>query len=469
MPESVNKHNNKFLYQKLVERIKNQILSGELKKNDRLPPKRKKAKELKSSINTVSNAYEQLIMEGYIYSVERSGYYVEDIPELLKEKKIDVNWNEILKEPNHIYDRSQYSLSHMNTNIDNFPYAEWRKCENIAFQNHKLELSRITDKQGLLSVRNSIARLIESHRSVFCEPEQIILGVGSQALIEEVLDLLNINTEIHLGVEDPGYTRLYNQLKHIGINLNPIKLDNKGISVDNLKKTNTNVVFVTPSHQFPTGIIMPVSRRTELLNWAAEEDNRYIIEDDYDSEFKYKTNYVPSLHNLDKNENVIYLGSFSKPLLPSLRVSYMVLPKKLVVPFRERYGHLIPENNTLVTLTLKYFIDQGYFNRHIKRMTHYYQDIRTTLISELKRKFKTNIDIHDSLAGLHFVADFKTSKTYSQVEMNSKRENIELYTLRRFMINDIKKEGILTIIIGFGTIQKDKIKHIVDKLYEIIM
>lgn len=422
---------------------------------------------MKTSINTITSAYEQLIAEGYIYAIERSGYFVEDIPELLTEIKTNPEWNKVLKESNQTIE-FKYSLSHMDTNIELFPYDQWKKHEHYAFKKHKWELSRITERQGLLTVRQTIVNLVRKYRDVICQPEQIVFGVGTQSLIEQVLNTLKDDNSIILGVENPGYTRLYSQLKHLGIELNPIELDEKGISISKLESSSVNIAFVTPSHQFPTGIIMPVSRRTELLNWAAKDIHRYIIEDDYDSEFKYKTDYIPSLQNLDQNESIIYIGSFSKSLLPSLRISYMVLPKNLVIPYREKYGHLIPENNTLSLLTLKYFIESGDFDRHIKRMTNYYNEIRKELIKEIKSTFKSLVIINDTLAGLHFTVTFKTDKTYEQVERAALQERFELYTMRRFVLNTSFNHENITIIIGFGTIKKEKIKSIVDKLYKII-
>lgn len=461
-------HNETFLYKALYNEIKDLILSQKIQKHEKLPSKRQLATQLKTSVNTVTATYEQLIAEGYIYAIERSGYFVEDIPKLLREAKINPEWNEILAEPkNHV--QYKYSLSHMDTNIELFPYNEWRKNEQYAFKNHKWELSRIMERQGLLTVRRTIAQLISKYRDVTCEPEQIVLGVGTQSLVEQLLNILKDIDPISLGVEDPGYTRLYNQLDHLGIELNPITLDEKGISIEDLNKTESNIVFVTPSHQFPTGIIMPVSRRTELLNWAAKGFNRYIIEDDYDSEFKYKTDHIPSLHNLDRNDTVVYIGSFSKSLLPSLRISYMVLPKNLVIPYRKKYGHLIPENNTLSLLTLKYFIESGNYDRHIRRMTNYYDDIRSELISEIKKAFKSNVHMYDTLAGLHFTARFTTEKSYEDIEKDAKLNEIELYTIRRFMINTFKQERDITIIVGFGTVKKENIKRIVQLLYKTMM
>ncbi len=464
----IDKHDEqKFLYEQVYEKLKQAILSRKITEHKRLPAKRQLANELNISLNTVTYAYEQLIAEGYIYAVERSGYYVEEIPILFQEDNIVDKLDESLREIKEDRETYLYSLSHMSSNAALFPFSEWRKCEQSAFHHHAWELSRITHQQGVYSVRKSIAEMIRLSREVVCEPEQIILGVGTQPLIEQLLHLLREDKPITLAVENPGYTRFYNQLNHLDINIRPVSLNQKGLSIQELESVKANIAFVTPSHQFPTGIIMPVSRRIELLNWAIKEKNRYIIEDDYDSEFKYETDYIPSLHSLDENESVIYMGSFSKCLLTSLRISYMVLPNDLLKKYKERYNHLIPANNTLTLLTLMYFIETGAYTRHIKRMTNYYAKVRSKLINNLNEKFGTKISIVDIPAGLHFIAHFKTEKSYEEIERLARVKRIEIYTLKRFMVFPLAEPRHMTIIIGFA-ILNNHIEETVDKLYEVI-
>src|SRR5690625_3638013 len=273
-----------------------------------------------------------------------------------------------------------------------------------------------------------------------------------------------------LAVENPGYSRVYALLKRLNLDVHPINLDDEGIDVVQIEKSKANFAYVTPSHQFPTGIIMPISRRIELLNWAHKNEGRYIIEDDYDSEFKYETDSIPSLQSLDKQQRVIYMGTFSKSLFPSLRVSYMVLPIHLLKKYREVFSSLIPYNNTLTLYTLHYFIESGAYNRHIKRMNKLYETRRTKLIKELKKKFSNQVFINDIPAGLHFTATFQTHRTYEEVEKLAKRHKLEVYSLKRFLLTDEPKDqSSLTLILGFANIAIDHIPEAVNRLYKVLI
>src|SRR5699024_1024791 len=284
------------------------------------------------------------------------------------------------------------SLSHMTVDITEFPFNEWIKCQQKAIKNHKKEFSEIPHPQGPFLIRESISKLISASRGVVCEPEQIVIDSSTQSLIRTLMQTQHKNTIFTM--ENPGYRRIFNLLKNINIDVKTVFLDDKGINLDKINP-DTNFLFVTPSHQFPTGKIMPISRRIELLNWAAKGSNRYIIEDDYDSEFKYKTDNIPSLQSLDHHQRVIYMGTFSKSLLPTFRISYMVLPVNILKKYRKRYFNLMQYSNTLALFTLHYFIESGAYHRHIKRMNQQYERKRSCLIKYLKKKFKDSIMIDD--------------------------------------------------------------------------
>ncbi|RIM17732.1 PLP-dependent aminotransferase family protein, partial [Staphylococcus cohnii] len=186
-------------------------------------------------------------------------------------------------------------------------------------------------------------------RGIQCHPEQIVIGSGTNTLLMQLIQLLERNVTI--AVENPGYSRFRTLLNQTNTSTTAIELDHKGISIDQLKQVQPNAVIVTPSHQFPMGTIMPVSRRIDLLNWASQTHS-YVIEDDYDSEFKYETDNIPSLFSFDKNDSVIYLGTFSKTLMPGLRMSYMILPSKLIKQFELQNDNMIPDFSMLNALTL---------------------------------------------------------------------------------------------------------------------
>lgn len=455
-----------FKYQQIYEEIKGNVLRGKLRAHEKLPSKRQLANKLKVSINTIANAYEQLLAEGYIYTIERKGYFVESgtefpdsgtalnkLPADLKEAEADgENW---------------LSFSHMSTDISLFPFKEWVKCENKAVDNHKKELSELGHPQGPYQTRKTISRMIALSRGVDCEPEQIVIGAGSQLLIQQLMGIQN--KEQVIAVENPGYSRFYRLLNNMGFYVKPIQLDDKGIDIKKLASSKADYIFVTPSHQFPTGKIMPVSRRIELLNWAIEKEKRYIIEDDYDSEFKYETNSIPSLQSLDRNHRVIYTGTFSKTLLPGTRISYMVLPPNLLREYRRHYSDLMQFSNSLGLFTLHYFIENGGYSRHIKRMNHHYEMKRRLLMEQLRAKFKDQVYMEDIPAGLHFLAQFQTEKTYAEIELKAEEEELEIYTMRRFMLQGQEKaDNWVELVIGFANIQEKDIPEALNRLYKIL-
>ncbi len=462
-----NKVEGKYLYQRIYKGIKKAIFAGKLRSNEKLPSKRNLADQLGVSVNSVTNAYEQLLAEGYIYSMERKGYYVENIAQFIikddgKKNKLphDLKEEVTAKE-------GWLSFSHMTSDISSFPFKEWMKYQEKAIKNHKIELTEITHPQGPYLVRKTISRLIELSRGISCEPEQIVIGAGTQSLIRNLMGMQK--TETVVAIEDPGYSRFYTMLNNMGFDVRPIQLDEEGIDILQIESSQARFVFVTPSHQFPTGKIMPISRRIELLNWSVQLDNRYIIEDDYDSEFKYETDNIPSLQSLDRNQRVIYTGTFSKTMLPGFRISYMVLPPEMLRDYRNRNADLIQDSNTLSLYTLHYFIESGDYSRHVKRMNHYYEMKRKLLIKHLQIKFGNTVDIEDIPAGLHFLARFQTVRNYKEVEERAAQEELEIYSMKRFMLSkkDIVKNRI-DLVIGFANINEENIPEAVERLYKIM-
>ncbi|MFD2211396.1 PLP-dependent aminotransferase family protein [Virgibacillus halophilus] len=274
-----------------------------------------------------------------------------------------------------------------------------------------------------------------------------------------------------VAVENPGYPRIYKLLNNLNMNITSIHLDNQGVIMDEVKKADPNFLFITPSHQFPTGTIMPISRRIQLLNWVTNKDeNHYIVEDDYDSEFIYNSDYTPSLYSLSNNDKVIYLGSFSKTLLPSFRISYMVLPPKLLEKYKRFFSDWTQECNLLQLYTLYHFIDSGEYQKHIKKMNKYYNNNRTRMINALQALFKEKVYIHDIPAGLHFLATFYTNKSYDEVIQKAKEEKLEIYTLQRYSIkmNKHLEKGKIKLIIGFSSMQEDIIPKTLKRLYNVL-
>ena len=458
--------NDKYIYEQIYDYIKTNIEQKHYVAHEKLPSKRSLAYELDISVNSVTTAYEQLLAEGYIYTIERKGYFVEEIVELKRFEKKRQALPDDLREKK--VDRTEWlSFSHIDVSSERFPFHQWLNCYEKVIEQHREQLGYLPPFQGPYEVRESIAKLIAQTRGISCAPEQIVIGAGTQNLVQRLLQLRPLQTEI--AMENPGYQRFYSLMRRLDCSVSPIALDDKGLRVEQLEKTPAQVVFVTPSHQFPTGMIMPISRRNELLNWAAESNARYIVEDDYDSEYKYKTDYIPALQSLDERQQVIYIGTFSKSLLPSVRISYMVLPFNLLRLYKEQYCDHMLEVNVQSLYTLHYFIEDGHYQRYIRQMNEYYAEKRQKLIDLLQTYCKDNIDIKNYDAGLHFLAYFKTDKTYEEIKHLANRAKLELYTLDRFFISDATdKDGRIGVVLGFANLKKTNMKEAVQTLMSVV-
>ncbi|MFC2948096.1 MocR-like transcriptional regulator GabR [Virgibacillus sediminis] len=463
----IDKDNSTYIYQAIYNQFKDAILQNKIPSNEKLPSKRKLAEQLGVSINSVSNAYERLLEEGYIYTIERKGYFIENITKFanLQEVSNTGALPEDLYEKPTVDKKDWLSLSHFTVDMSMFPFKEWLKCEKKAYELNWKELTEIPHPQGPYSVRQTIAQLATMTRGVTCEPEQVVIGSGTLPLISQVMQLQKKNTKV--AVENPGNYRIHKFLKD-HFDVYPIDLDKKGINIDKVEEINPNFLFITPSHQYPTGTIMPISRRIEVLNWATRVEGRYIVEDDYNSAFKYGTDNIPSLQCLDRNQRVIYVGSFSKTLSPNARMSYLILPPEMLREYRKHYSTWVQGSNTLNLFTLHHFIENGEYTRHVKRMSHHYERKRKLLLKELQTRFKNEIEIKNASAGLHFLVNFSSNKPFYELEQRAKQEKLEISTIQRFMLEEFKNEEGCSIVLGFANIKDEDIPEAVDRLYHIV-
>lgn len=371
-----------FIYRQLYSQLKEDILAFKYESHEKLPSKRDMSQHLNISVNSVKAAYEQLLTEGYIYTEERKGYFIEPLEKLIIDPNAQISLN---VQEQQIEDAYDYSFSHMSTDISAFPVEVWTKLVKRVFENYDHELSSIPQIKGPIELRQSIAKLVSYQRGIQCHPEQIVIGSGTNILLTKLIQLLP--DEIKIAVENPGYSRFRTLIRQTTAQLKPIALDHKGISIEAIKQAQPDATIVTPSHQFPMGIIMPVSRRIDLLNWASQTQS-YIIEDDYDSEFKYETDNIPSLFSFDKNERVIYLGTFSKTLMPGLRMSYMILPINLVKQFDHYNLNMIPDFSTIHALTLNLMIKEGYYEKYVKDASNIWKETRNTHHTSIQYLYK---------------------------------------------------------------------------------
>lgn len=436
--------NNGILYMQIYEYFKNEIINGTYKANTKLPSKRNLAKEYNISLNTVDNAYSKLLEEGFIYSKERQGFFVSDVGELYV---LDSKPIHITKEEENI----EYNFSYSGVS-DEFPYKIFKKISSNIFDNKDI-LEKV-DYQGYLPLRTQISEYLDKSRGFKADPSQIVISSGSEYLFQIIFKLISGK----FGIEDPGYNMLSNIMDTNDINYEFISVDENGMDLTKLKKSKSDFCVITPAHQFPTGVIMNMQRRVELLNM---KKIKYVIEDDYDSEFKYSKRPVPALKSIDVNDKVIYIGSFSKSISPSFRVSFMVLPFDLVEKYNKIFKFFICPVSIMVQKMLTTFIETGEFEKHLNRMRKIYSKKRQLLIDMLSER--KDITIRGADAGLHVVLEYPKNYSEEYIVKKAKEKKIKVYGLSSYGT----KREIPSILLGFATLSEEKLKEGVKLFLEI--
>lgn len=388
------------LYEHLYKCVKKDIISRRIRPGEKLPSKRSFAKNLGISVITVENAYNQLIDEGYIYSIPKKGFFAADISSISTRKQGTVTGENVAMTAGTREYLADFSGN--GSNIEMFPFTVWSKLLRECLTDYQEELLVMPPSGGALVLRRAIAEHLLAFRNMTVDPEQIIIGAGTEYLYGQLAQLLGQN-KIY-GVEEPGFSKTSRVYEACGAKVRHIPLDDSGICVERLEQEGVQVAHVSPSHQFPTGKITPISRRYELLGWASRSEDRYIIEDDYDSEFRMTGKPIPTLMSIDVNERVIYLNTFSKSISNTIRMSYMVLPKHLMNEYYKRLSFYSCPVTTLIQLTAARFLEKGYFEKHINRMRTFYRKQRDLLVETIKgSQMAAFVKILEEDAGLHFL------------------------------------------------------------------
>jgi GntR family transcriptional regulator/MocR family aminotransferase len=451
-------------YEQLFKLIKKEIETGGFKANEKLPSKRKLALHLKISPVTVETAYSQLVAEGYLRTVPKSGYFVQSLENGLlnfEERSFQIPLSEQTTKEKYAYD---FKTNVVDTTL--FPFSTWAKLGREVLSGSSNELLNVTHPQGSYLLRQEIAQYLYHFRGIKTTAEQIVVGAGSEYLLGLIIQLLDRKSVY--GIENPGYYKTSKIYHCHDIKTIPIPLDEQGLSIKSLKKTSANVVHITPSHQFPLGIIMPVSRRISLMNWANEDDNRFIIEDDYDSEFRFTGQPIPALQGLDRFGKVIYINSFTKSLAPSLRINYMVLPPKLLKIYRQKFMFYSCTVPNFEQYTLSKFMNRGFFERHLFRMRNAYKERRDLFITGiLSSKLAPHVEIIGQDAGLHFLMRVENGMDESQLVSTAKQANIRVYGLSEYYHFPDKNCPQSTVVIGYSGLHPDQINQAVELLESI--
>ncbi|WKA54836.1 PLP-dependent aminotransferase family protein [Planococcus shixiaomingii] len=441
------------LYQQLYKEIKEAIISGTISVETKLPSKRKLADYLALSQTTVELAYSQLLAEGFIESRPRKGFYAQPIEELA--------YLEVLQDEPVIAEQVDYAFDFNPGKIDtpSFPFSTWRKIakEVIDETNHEMLLSG--HPQGDETLRQEIAHYLFQSRGVVCSAEQIVIGSGTEQLVPLLIRLLP--KTLVFGFENPGYPLTHNIFSHYDRKAVPIAVDQEGINLKDLEASQVDVAYVTPSHQFPTGSVLSATRRSQLLNWAGAGE-RYIIEDDYDSEFRYTSRPIPALQSMDMGGRVIYISTFSKSLMPSLRIAYMVLPKRLLPAYQQTFLHYSSSVPRLDQQMVARFMKDGHFARHLNRMRKLYQKKLEKLTSSLLL-FAPVVKISGEQAGMHIVLTIDTTRTEKELIELAQQAGIRVFGLQSY---NVQEQAVFPpqIILGFGGLSEGEIQQGVDHL-----
>jgi len=456
------------LYRLLYLTIRKDILTKELPSGSCLPAKRKMAANLGISINTVDAAYQQLVSEGYLLSRPQSGFFVKDISETLsgsysfEEKKENT--------PPSLPVTSDYFIDFSPNGIDltQIPVSSLRKTLKKEMDNPaSFSLSPST---GALRLREGLCRYLRASRGLRCTPEQILVGAGTDYLLQLLVQILRTyQNTLSIAMEDPVYSKAYQIFSGLSIPMSFVPLEDAGLDMSILKSLDANVVYTTPSHQFPLGYVMPVDRRLSLLRWAKQKRERFIIEDDYDSEFRYFGKPVPAISSLDDTEKVIYLGTFSKNISPSVRVSYLVLPKELMDVYNTAlsyYGNTVTHFEQLL---LAGMIENGEFERHINRTRTLCKKKRDFLLTSLL-PYEKNILVRGTDAGMHVLCTVKNNMSERELTEKAKEKGIRVYGISDYYADahkyDIPYQNIpeSTILLGYAGLTFQTIQEGVEAL-----
>lgn len=436
------------LYEQLYIGIKNAITNKQLDVGTRLPSKRELAEFFTISQTTVELAYAQLQAEGYIMSKPRIGYFIEEVDSLPYREAAPI------LPPQQTLPQTIFTTDFSTAKIDEdaFPFTTWRKYAKDVLDMPFKYLLQTGERQGELALRIEIANYLHQSRGIQCQPEQIVIGSGTEQLLPMMLRLLEV--DVSLALENPGYSPIpRTQLTQLAI---PIDVDQDGLLIEQLQQTDANVVYVTPSHQFPTGAVLSANRRTQLLKWAAKAPNRYIIEDDYDSEFRYIGKPIPALQGLDQHDRVIYLSTFTKSLMPSLRVAYFVLPPTLVSRYQEQFNYYSSTVPRFEQHILANFMKDGHFAKHLNRMRKTYRKKHDKCI-DIFTTYYPQITISGDAAGTNMLISFEHEQPELELQTTAREHGIFILPLSNYYLT-AKMPSKRSFLLGFGYLSLDAIE-----------
>lgn len=475
------KDDGSHLYEQIYSYIKDEIRKGKLLYQEKIPSTRSLAQYLQVSRSTVELAYEQLLSEGYIESVPYKGYFAAKVEELYRLDGMlpsgsgkslqgstassadaeDAEKGSADADTCKASDSGNVDFSPNAVDMRSFPFGIWRRINKNVLNQDNQELFLPGDPKGEPALRETIARYLHASRGVSCSPEQIIVGAGNDYLL--LLLRYILGEDCCVAFENPTYPRARRIFGLFSKEVISVPSDENGILVEKLEQGGANVVYVMPSHQYPTGRVMPIGRRAELLNWAAKDRGRYVIEDDYDSEFRYRGKPIPSLQASDTAEKVIYIGTFSKSIAPAIRVSFLVLPRHLMERYEERCGCFSSTVSRIDQAVLEEFVRSGAFERHLNRMRKVYSKKHEALLDGLKA-FGKDFAVSGENAGLHVLVTDRKGRSEAWLKEQARQNGVRVYGLSEAMTEPDGCDLAATVLLGFGGLTEEEIEDGIKRL-----
>ncbi len=430
------------LYQQLYLAIKSAIEAGHLAKGEKMPSIRKLSQDLKLSCTTVDAAYQQLCVEGYLQAKPQRGYFVMAVIRSgIERQKKPVVGTVKMKRPG-----IRYNFGSDCVDSENIDIKIWRRHIREVLNRQDI-IASYGEHQGEYALREALSAYSYGVRGVIAAPEQIVIGAGTQPLLSVLCGLLS-GKENCVAIEEPGFLQAEQVFSDAGIRVLHLPADESGISIAALKESGTGLVFVSPSNRILTGTSIPMNRRYELLEWA-EETGGILIEDDYNGELRYKARPIPAMQGMGNGRNIVYLGSFSKLLLPSVRVGYMVLPPLLLERYRERASHYNQTASKIEQLALSRYVEDGQMERQLRRLRKLYLMKSSALAEALENAFGDKIQIMLEETPLCLAVSVSTEKTSLELCELAQREGVRVMMMQ----SDCTK-----VMLGFAGIPLDDIQ-----------
>lgn len=459
---NLNRHERTPLYYQLYQFIVGEIRAGSLREGEKMPSKRALSDHLKISQNTVDTAYQMLVTEGYLRAAAKSGFYVCRVEAPLFHTPSDIP----PAEPEPAPPQYEFDFSTNTMAPDAFPYATWAKITKEIMY-HQRELLQQGHGQGDLCLRESIAKYLHEFRGVRCSPAQLVVGAGMEYLLTLICQLLG--PKAIFAIENPGYPKTCQTIRNCGREVCFLDVEEHGMSLEQLRNSRANVAYLTPSHQFPTGVVMPVGPRTGLLQWAGQSPDRYLIEDDYDSEFKFSARPVPAMQGLLPGGRVLYIGTFSRSIAPSVRIAYMVLPHSLLGRYQELFRHYSSTVSRFEQHTLHRFLSGGHLERHLNRMKNSYRKSREALLSAWKNSpLAPHIQILGANAGLHCLLQVRGLGSEAHLLGRAREAGVLLKGLSSYCFAPPAKPWQSpTLLFGYARLSCEQIQEAVNRLSEV--